>query len=69
MITEDEKTDQLVELILNSDIILKNKHDNYNNKRSKMTDEELAILDNFVESLNNDEILNEKILKEGKTQK
>ena len=47
VITEDEKTDQLIGLIFNSDIILKNKNDNYNNKRSKMSDEELTILDNF----------------------
>ena len=67
MITEDEKNSQLVDLIFNSDIILKNKSENYFRKRSKMTNEELCKLDNFVESINNDEILNEKILKEGKT--
>ena len=69
VITEDEKTDQLIGLIFNSDIILKNKNDNYNNKRSKMSDEELTILDNFVDTLNKEEILKETIYKDGKTQK
>lgn len=69
VITEDEKNNKLIDLIFNSDKILKTKSENYFDKRNKMTEDELHELDNFVEALNRDEILKEELLKDGITQK